>query len=325
MERVTVGNALLTPIDGAEMPMPAARGDDRDHVAVVLMPIGRNNGVSVADPMIPPMQTIMSPVDPKSTRQRVKLVDEIIESLRRDIVTRRLPDGERLPSEKDLAERFGVSQPTAREAIRALETLGLVQVLHGNGSYVTSRGDFALASALQTLLQLQSVGIMEVLDVRQALGRYSIDVATEMATEEDLSGIAKSCASFERLDEVNDVDAVSGHVLTFQRAVSAASHNTLLQSLEAFLLSLLNEVQVNSLTNRDVRFWRRRAMEFQPLRLSILAGLRSRDRAVTRGAMDTYFNAQRRRFEQDKNLCDLQLSNPRLFQVAANIVRQFKA
>ena len=74
------------------------------------------------------------------------------------------------PSEKDLSERFGVSQPTVREAIRALETIGLVEVLHGNGSFVRGQGDYALASALQTLLQLESVGIMDVLDVRQVTG-----------------------------------------------------------------------------------------------------------------------------------------------------------
>ena len=274
--------------------------------------------------MIRALQTTTSPAEPKSRRRRVKLVDEIIETLRQDIVTRRLPDGERLPSEKELSDRFGVSQLTAREAVRALETLGLVEVVHGNGSFVTSQGDFALASALQILLQLQSVGIMEVLDVRQALGRYSVQVATVRATEEDLASIAEDCASFERLGDLMDVDEVIGRILAFQRAVSAASHNSLLQSLEASLLSLLNEVQVNSLTDRDVRFWRARAMDFQPYRLAILEGLRSRDSAVAREAMDNYFDAQRKRFEQDESLRALELSNPRLSNVAANIIRQFR-
>ena len=115
-----------------------------------------------------------------------KMADEIIETLRQDIVTRRLPDGERLPSEKELSDRFGVSQPTVREAIRALETLGLVEVLHGSGSFVRSSGEFALASALQTLLQLQSVGVMEVLNIRQALGRHSIELAAANATDDDI-------------------------------------------------------------------------------------------------------------------------------------------
>ena len=256
--------------------------------------------------------------------RRVKLVDEIIESLRQDIVTRRLPDGERLPSEKELSDRFGVSQPTVREAIRALETLGLVEVLHGSGSFVRSQGDFALASALQTLLQLRSVGIMEVIDIRQVLGRYSIRWAAAQATADDIAELAATCAAFERPDEFKTVEEVVAHVIGFQRALSAAAHSALLQSLEAFLLALLSEVQFKSLSSRGVRFWRARALDFQPHRVAILEGLRSGDPATACEAVDRYFEAQRQRFEQDDSLRALNLSNPRLIDVVGNMVRQFR-
>src|ERR1700685_761340 len=101
-----------------------------------------------------PLQTSLPSELTKPRRRRVKLGDEIIEYLRQDIGTRPLPHGGRLPSEKELSDRFGVSQPTIREAIRALEAVGLIDVFHGSGSFVRSQGDYALASALQTLLQL---------------------------------------------------------------------------------------------------------------------------------------------------------------------------
>ena len=274
------------------------------------------------------MRTRVSPVvrtpsEPdKPRRRRVKVVDEIIETLRQDIVTRRLPHGERLPNEKDLSERFGVSQPTVREAIRALETLGLVEVLHGNGSFVRGQGDYAIASALQTLLQLESVGIMDVLDVRQVLGRHSVQAAALRATAEDLNAIDRARARFERPGELKDVDQVIAAILDFQRAVSAASHNPILCSLEAFLLALLNEVQVKSLTGRGIRFWRARALDFQPHRIAILEGLRSRDPSTVRLAMDQYFEAQRARFEQDDTLRSLNLSSPKLVTIVSDMVRQ---
>lgn len=260
----------------------------------------------------------------KPRRRRVKVVDEIIETLRQDIATRRLPHGARLPSEKELSDRFGVSQPTVREAIRALETIGLVEVFHGNGSFVRSQGDYALASALQTLMQLESVGIMDVLGVRQVLGRDSIEAAARRATQEQIANIAAATARFDQPSELQTVDQVLACIIDFQRAVSNASHNPLLHALESFLLALLNEVQVKSLSGRGIRFWRARALKFQPHRVAILAGIRSGDPALARQAMDRYFEAQRARFEQDKALRSLNLSSPELVAIVSDMVRLSK-
>jgi len=267
----------------------------------------------------------LTPEITKPRRRRVTVVDEIIESLRQDIVTRRLPHGERLPSEKELSDQFGVSQSTVREAIRALEAVGLIDFFHGNGSFVRGQGDYAVASALQTLLQLESVGIMEVLGLRQVLGRYSIEAAASNATAEDIDAITLACTRFDSLGDVKTVDEVISHIINFQRAVSAASHSPLLHSLEVFLLALLNEVQVNSLTDRGPRFWRARALEFQLHRVAILEGIRSRDARVARRAIDRYFEAQHARFERDDRLRALKLSNPGLINVVAKMVRQYKA
>ena len=271
-----------------------------------------------------PQPSHLPPKPEKPRRRRVKITDEIIESLRQDIVTRRLPHGERLPSEKELSDRFGVSQPTVREAIRALETLGLVEVLHGNGTFVRSQGDYALASALQTLLQLESVGIMDVLDVRRMLGQHSIEAAAIQATENDIKAIDAAKARFDTPSAMKDVDDVIACIIDFQRAVSAASHNAILHSLETFLLVLLNEVQVKSLPDRGVRFWRARAVAFQPHRLAILAGIRSRNPATARTAMLAYFDAQRARFEQDHTLRALNLASPKLVAIMSNMVSRLK-
>jgi GntR family transcriptional regulator, transcriptional repressor for pyruvate dehydrogenase complex len=260
----------------------------------------------------------------KPRRRKVKIVDEIIESLRQDIVTGRIPDGERLPSEKELSEQFGVSQPTVREAVRALETMGLIEVLHGTGTFVRSQGDYALAAALQTLLQLQQVGIMDVLAIRQVLGRYSIEQAAINATQADLDSISAACSFFDNADSKQDAAIVMAHIIGFQKAVSAAAHNSLLQSLEGFLLALIQEVQASSLVGKGAQFWRSRAMEFQPHRIAILEGIRSRDAVKARAAMDGYFDAQRERFERDAGLRALNLSNPGLIGVVSDMVRLIK-
>jgi len=75
----------------------------------------------------------------------------------------RLPRGARLPPERELAQRFGVSGPTVREAIRGLSALGLVEVRHGSGAYVAPNIDGIVAVSLGALIQLEEVGVEELI------------------------------------------------------------------------------------------------------------------------------------------------------------------
>ena len=94
---------------------------------------------------------------------RQKVADQILAALRTEIVTGALPRGARLPAERELAERFGVSGPTVREAIRGLSALGLVEVRHGSGAYVAPDVDSIVAVSLGTLVQLEDVGVADLI------------------------------------------------------------------------------------------------------------------------------------------------------------------
>jgi GntR family transcriptional repressor for pyruvate dehydrogenase complex len=261
----------------------------------------------------------------RTRRSRVKIADEIIESLRQEIVTGRLPHGERMPTERELADRYGVSQPTIREAIRALDTLGLVEVQQGSGSYVRGRGNYALALSLQTLLQLESVEVMEVFDVRQMLGKRSAEFAALNATGEDVRAIRASVAALDDMQSARDIDEVTERVIAFQHCVSAAAHKPLLHSLEIFLISLLIEVQLRSLRKRGLRFWRLRASEFREDRHAILAGIESRSAPSAVAAMQRYLDHLLARFAADQALRDLKLSDPGMITAIAEMVQQLRA
>ncbi|WP_206243558.1 FadR/GntR family transcriptional regulator [Novosphingobium terrae] len=252
------------------------------------------------------------------------MVDEIIESLRQQIVSGKLGDGARLPTEKELAQNYAVSQPTIREAIRALETLGLVEVQHGSGTFVRSQGSYALALSLQTLLQLESVGIFEVLDVRQLLGRQSVRATAKLATDEEIEMIGRSLAALDRLDEVDDVDEILRRMIDFQCSISALCRNPLLHRLETFLVTLLLEVQVIPMRKRGMKFWRDRAVAFQGDRREIFAAIQARDIGKAGDAMENYLEHQRARFVEDKKLGALNLSDSRLIEGLAEMVRQMK-
>ena len=250
---------------------------------------------------------------------RAKITDAIVESLRLEIVTRRLKSGDRLPNERLLAEHFGVSQPTIREAIRALDVMGLVDVRHGSGAYVRGDSAFVVAAALQTLLQIERVSIIDALNVREVLGRETARVAAINATEADLELIEQRLA---RLDELQGgtlaelLDALAA----FQDAIALATHNPLQYALEAFLVNMLLQLQVKALRQRGLQYWLDRSAHFREDRIGIVNALRKRDEAKAFKAMESYLEHQREVFLSDPELRAMRLSDPKAVRAVSDVV-----
>lgn len=245
---------------------------------------------------------------PRVRRKRV--ADEIVESLIHDVASGRLERGQRLMSERDLAARFEVSQPTLREAIRVVDAMGLVEVRHGSGVFATGDTSRLVELALQTLLQIEQVGILEVLEVRGVLGRYTAVRAVTHATEADVSNIRDAAIHSEKVDEADRIDQIAGAVVGFQLAVSMAAHSQLLYALEAFLIKLIMQFQLKAMELRGVEFFRTWTVSLAADRRHLVESLARRDEHQTREAMDRYLEAQRQLFGSDPELASVRLSDP---------------
>ncbi|MCV7383452.1 FadR/GntR family transcriptional regulator [Mycolicibacter longobardus] len=255
-------------------------------------------------------------VSPAAAAPRaVKAVDGVIDSLRQDIVSQRLPQASRLPNERDLAAHYGVSQPTIREAVRALAAMGLVEVRHGSGAYVRGDSDYLVATALQILMQMKDVGLLEALDVRTALGMQSARAAATHATAEDLEQLDIAYAALDSASKLRDHDMLIRAVAGFQIALSRAGHNALTTAIETVLVSLIMHMQFKALRSRGIRYWQQRTTEFQPDRRRILDGVAAHDPEAAADAMAAYLDHQRRYFTDDPELARLRLSDPRAARI----------
>jgi GntR family transcriptional regulator, transcriptional repressor for pyruvate dehydrogenase complex len=241
---------------------------------------------------------------------RAKVTDEIIRTLMHDIASRLLPPGSRLPNESRLAEHFGVSQPTIREVMRVLDTLGLVEVRHGSGAYVTADTSQLVSISLETLLQIEQVSILDVSEIRGVLGRLSARRAAEHASADEVGELDKLASALEDTKSVNKPQQIVENVAAFQVALSAASHNPLLYALETFLIRLLMQFQYEAKRKRGIQFWRGWVAEFSDNRAHVVEALRERDADAAVSAMDTYVNATRNRFASDPDLAHIRLSDP---------------
>jgi GntR family transcriptional regulator, transcriptional repressor for pyruvate dehydrogenase complex len=275
------------------------------------------------------MQTGKSMLKPSSERAsrgrpKTKVTDEIIDTIRADIVTGRIPQGERMPSERELAEDFGVSQPTVREALRALEILGLVEVHHGSGTFTSGRAEYAVASALLTLMQLQNVGVMEVQTVRQILGVQSASLAAMTATYDQIGEIEKAISAIDGLSHATSLPNIFRALLDHQKAMSAASNNALLSALENFLAMLMIELQAGLVEARKTGFWCDRIQSLQPLRKLVFEAIKKREPADAKDAAERYYSAVRTVFENDRMLKKARLSDPNLQDSVKKLMEDFK-
>ena len=95
------------------------------------------------------------PVSSKPTRTR--LIDQTIDAVREFLINGKVPVGEFLPSEEKLSVQFGVGRGTMREAIRTLESQGLVKRVHGRGIQVADQSASASVDMLKLMLQQRKV------------------------------------------------------------------------------------------------------------------------------------------------------------------------
>lgn len=113
--------------------------------------------------------------------KRTRTFEDVLAQIERRISEDGLTAGDRLPAERQLAEQLGVSRSSVREAMRVLETLGVLSSQVGRGpdagAFLTSRPDTALTDLLRLHLGLASLELREVIDTRLMIERWAADHA----------------------------------------------------------------------------------------------------------------------------------------------------
>ena len=159
--------------------------------------------------------------------QRKRLSDQIIDNLISMIASGELKPGDKLPPEPELMEQFGVGRGSIRQAIGALELIGLITVRPGHGTHVTHSNDKIQAKSIGwSLLTIGHEKIRELVEARVELEQAIVKLAAERATEEEIAEIK---AQQKKLKEAKR----SGRKLIradlgFHTALAKASQNSVL-------------------------------------------------------------------------------------------------
>jgi GntR family transcriptional repressor for pyruvate dehydrogenase complex len=175
------------------------------------------------------------------------LANRVVIELERLILDSRLGEGDRLPSERDLASQFGVSRTVVREAVRALAAKRLVDVSGGRGTVVRAPTSEAAAESMRMLLQVQESAsdAAKVTEVRRVLETEIAALAAARRTPDDLDELKSILRAAEA--HLEDPDMFVAEDVAFHAALARATHNELFAILLDSLAQLMFEVRLLAL------------------------------------------------------------------------------
>jgi DNA-binding FadR family transcriptional regulator len=177
-----------------------------------------------------------------------RMSEAIVEQIRGLIRSEQLRPGDRLPSERDLGERMGVSRVTIREAMRVLEAGGLIEIRVGarGGAIVTSPSSSKIGSGLADLISLSPLTAGEVTEARQVFEMGIIPLVIERATDDDIAELRDMVAQHQ--SALKKGEYAMPMSAAFHVRVAACTHNAaiemLVHSFHGPLLMSLREAQV---------------------------------------------------------------------------------
>jgi GntR family transcriptional repressor for pyruvate dehydrogenase complex len=178
----------------------------------------------------------------EKTRSYEQIVTQIEEMIREG----HFQIGDRMPSERALAEQFQVSRVVVRESIRHLEARKIVEVLQGSGTYVRRAPPQTLAQNVTLLLELEKNSFVDLMVVRQPLEVTAVRLAAMQATPEELSEITACALAMGEVAERNVSEKdnyfdYGARDLDLHRLIARASHNALLTTFLDAILPMIME------------------------------------------------------------------------------------
>jgi GntR family transcriptional regulator, transcriptional repressor for pyruvate dehydrogenase complex len=170
-----------------------------------------------------------------------RISDEISNQIRDVLMSGKVKAGDRLPTERQLAEQFGASRASVREALRGLEQQGVITIKKGvNGGVFVAHVDNTLVSRpMETLFRLKKLTIQDITEARLVFEPAAARLACERATAEDLAEMRQVIAHME--EAVRRGHTFRSYDLAFHRLIARASRNPIIEMLSQSMLEVASQ------------------------------------------------------------------------------------
>ena len=210
------------------------------------------------------------------TVRRSGLTEQLVEKFESLVLKGVLSPGEQLPPERRLAQLLSVSRASLRQALKALQVMGILEVRQGSGNYLRESAGEILRVPPRILVPLRGLTQAELFEVRRAMEAEAAAAAAERATPSDMVSMRAELEGMR--DNKNDRVVYGRYDLAFHNAIAAASGNRCF----IWFLSLANKVLYQALLIRPMK----RSMQISILEHeNILRAIEARDPVLARSEM----------------------------------------
>jgi GntR family transcriptional repressor for pyruvate dehydrogenase complex len=179
------------------------------------------------------------PHDDLTPVTRTTLTADIYRKLVSHIIRGVWKPGVRIPAERQLGQLLGVGRASLREALKALEIMGLIETRLGDGTYVCQRSEFLSRPLLWAITSSSETEVHELVEARKLIETELAGLAAERATAEDLKQIGAHLDRMERSLESSSEFLQSD--IEFHLAIGQAAHNSILMNALHLIRNLLQE------------------------------------------------------------------------------------
>ena len=176
--------------------------------------------------------------------QPIRLYESVADQIIKLIKSNELKPGDKLPPERELAEKFSISRASIREAFRVLEYRGLIKSTPGGGRFIREIDKDSLINTDNVILNLEKSSILELLEAREIFEVKIVELAVQRASAEDIKEIEENFNRMSGPGEIKDKDTEDVEKTEmdteFHLAIARASHNFVFINIMRFHLELLN-------------------------------------------------------------------------------------
>lgn len=217
--------------------------------------------------------------------KKVRIYENIVQQVKGLIAAGKLKAGDQLPPERELSETFQVSRASVREAIRALELIGLVQSRPGNGTFISAPRMEVIIEPLATFLLHQKDRLLELLEVREVIEPQMAYLAAKRAIPEEIEKLEGILTEQEAQIALGETAMEAD--TAFHHALAEVSKNGVLLRLVNGIVDLLAESRERALQTGD------RPQSSLAMHYEILSAIKAGDARAAQRAMRRHIDAVR--------------------------------